>query len=129
MGCRSLTVVWVAFPIRDRFAVFLSFPPRLVVFGNRHVGEDRIPVQHRQGIRVGLSAGTGRHAEESGFGIDGPPAGKTRRGDEHGEVGFSASRGESRGDVVHLPLGIFDADDQHMFGQPAFRAGLVAGNA
>ena len=49
--------------------------------------------------------------------------------DHHGEVGLAASRGERRRHVGHLALGRLDAEDEHVFGHPAFIAGDVGGDA
>ena len=88
----------------------------------------------------------GRHAEEACFGIDRPqPAVGAGvhpgdvvahrpdlvtllafRRDQHGEIGLAASARERRGNVGDAPVRLLDADDQHVFGQPAFLASHVA---
>ena len=133
--------------------------------GECDVGEDGVGAEGGHGVGVGLVAGAGGDAEEAGFGIDGAeldgavglglarkdpcdivadgpdlPAIEAGRGDEHGEVGFAAGRGEGCGDVglFGFAVGVirtrkngrgFDADDEHVFGHPALVAGDVGGDA
>ncbi len=51
------------------------------------------------------------------------------RGDQHGKVGLATCAREGGGHVVFLPLGIFDAEDEHVLGHPAFVAGHRRGDA
>ena len=48
------------------------------------------------------------------------------RRNQHGEVGLAACGRECARDVVRLSLRALQPDDQHVFGQPAFRARLPA---
>ena len=143
--------VVVALPVLDRNAGIETFPPRLLVLGQRDIGEDGFAIQHRQGIGIGLGTGAGRDAEEARLWIDRPqasvfagrhpadvvahgphlPAGLaiTLGRNQHGQIGLAAGRGECGGDVVHFALRVLDADDQHVFGQPAFAARLPGTDA
>src|SRR3546814_1549207 len=51
------------------------------------------------------------------------------RRNQHRQVGLAAGAGEGGGNVVGLALRVLDADDQHVFGQPALVARLVRGDA
>ena len=148
---RHRLVVGAALPVFRRRAGGHAFPPGLVVGGDADVGEDGIAVEHRHGIGIGLFAGARRHAEITRLGVDRVQAAVfarahpadvvadrpdlpavaaiTFRRDEHGQVGLAAGRRERRRDIVGFTLRILDADDQHVFGQPALVAGLVAGDA
>lgn len=83
----------------------------------------------------------GRNAEEASFRVDGVqtavraefhpsnivadglhlPTGNGR--DHHGQVGLPAGAGEGGGHVDFLAFRVGDAQDEHMFGQPALLAG------
>ena len=102
-----------------------AFPPHVAVVGQRDVGEDDVFLQRRHGIEVGLLAGAGGHAEETGFGVDGVepavlcrldpgdvvadggdlPAVEALGRNQHREVGLAAGRREGRGDVGLLAFG------------------------
>ena len=45
-------------------------PPHVAVVRERDVGEDHVAVERLDGVGVGLDAGSRRHAEETGLGID-----------------------------------------------------------
>ena len=102
------------------------------------------------GVEVGLFGGARGDAEEAGFRVDRVEAGRPVRGliqamsspmvvifqpfealrrNQHGEVGLAAGGREGGGDVVLLALGRFDAEDQHVLGQPALVARHVRGDA
>src|SRR5438128_12317746 len=49
--------------------------------------------------------------------------------DEHGEICFSAGAGKCGSDVSFLTFGIFDAQDEHVLGHPAFVARDVGSDA
>ena len=51
------------------------------------------------------------------------------RRDEHREVGLAAGAGKSRRHVCLLALGVFDAEDEHVFGHPAVVSRHVGGDA
>ena len=93
---------------------------------------------------IGRLVGARRHAEESGLGIDGVDLAVGRRLDpgdvvtdaghfpafvlkllgrnHHGEVGLAAGAGEGGRDVGLFALGVLDAGDQHVLGQPPLLA-------
>ena len=91
--------------------------------------------------------GAGRHAEEPGLRVDGVEAAvgaelhpadvvadrldlpSVERGDEHGQVGLAARRGEGAGDVTGLAFRGGQLEDQHVLGQPAVVAGHDRGDA
>ncbi len=126
-----------------------ALPPDVAVVGQCDVGVDDVLFQRRHGVEVGLLAGTRRHAEIAGLRVDGVeaaigarldpgdvvahrgdfPAIEAFRRDQHGEVGLAARRGKRRRDIGLLALRRFDAEDQHVFGQPAFVAGHGRGDA
>ena len=136
-------------PVEHRRIEFASLPPGFVVRRQRDIGEQRVAVDHVEGVAIGGAIRTGHHAEISRFRIDGvqPAIGAgmqpgnviadrpdlpARHGvgrDQHGEIGLAAGRRESRGDVVSFSLRVLDADDQHVFGEPAFIARLPARDA
>ncbi len=119
-----------------------AFPPDAAFGRERDVGEDGVARERGHGVRVGLDRSAGRDAKEAGFGIDGAkaavfvglnprdivadgpylPSLETVGRHQHGEIGLAAGAGECRGDVGLLAFGIFDAEDQHVLGQPAFIA-------
>ena len=143
-------VVRATLPVGDGRAG-QAFPPRLVVGGDRHVGEDGVARDAGQRVGVGACAGARRHAEEAGLRVDRMQAAVCTRAhpadvvahrphlpavaaialrrNQHGQVGLAAGGRKRRGDVMDLPLRILDADDQHVLGQPALGAGLLAGDA
>ena len=126
-----------------------AFPPHVAVVGQRDVGEDDVFLQGGHRVVVGLFVGARRNAEEAGFRVDRVelavfagfdpgdvitdccdlPATEALRRDEHGKVGLAAGRRESGGDVGFFTFRRFDAEDQHVFGQPAFVARHVRGDA
>ncbi len=130
-------------------AVGHAFPPHVAIVGQRDIGEDGVGVQHRHGVGVGRGPGARRDAEEAGFRIDGAQGAAGIRLDpgdvvadgpdlpaleplgrhHHGEIGLAAGAGEGGGDVGLLAGRIFDADDQHMLGQPALVARHHRGDA
>ena len=55
-----------------RRRIVVPFPPRRPVRPQRHVGEDRVALDHVERVRVGLAAGARRDAEEAVLGVDGP---------------------------------------------------------
>ena len=62
---------------------------------------------------------------------DGPdlPARHRVGRNEHREIGLAAGGRERRGDVMRFALRIFEADDEHVLGEPAFVARLPARDA
>ena len=124
-----------------------AFPPDITVIGKRDIGEDGILRAGEHGVLVGLHAGAGRDAEETGFRIDRAevalfvelhpgdvvadgldlPARNGR--DQHGQVGLSAGRRERAGHILDFALRIGQLEDEHMLGHPAFVAGLHRRNA
>ena len=97
----------------------------------------RVGLAGPHGVRVGVVAGAGGHAEEPGLGVDGVepavvaelhpgdvvadrldlPAREGR--DHHRHVRLAAGRREGGGDVGLLALGAGDAEDEHVLGHPA----------
>ena len=148
VGIDSIGSPIIALPVDEVSGGIITdaFPPHVTVIGESDVGEDGILGTGEHGVLVGLHAGTGSNTEETGFGVDGTevafvvklhpcnivtdgldfPAGEG--GDEHGEVGFSASGGESTGNILDFALGVGQLEDEHVFGEPAFIAGLNGGN-
>ena len=133
-----------AFPVGEMAGWVLghAFPPDVAVIGECDVGEDRVPAfdgGHR--VRVGVRAGAGGDAEESGFGVDSvqpPVVAESHPGDviadgfggpslegglQHREVCFATGRGEGGGDVAHLVVGAGEFQDEHVLGQPTLVAG------
>ena len=126
------------------------FPPRIALRGNRDIGEDRIVIEHRERIRIGLRTGARRDAEITRFRIDRPQAaiGTGRHPadivadrpdfpaclaialgrNQHRKIGLAAGRGERSCNVENLALRILDTDDQHVLGEPAFRPCLPRGD-
>ena len=125
---------------RNKACVFFhAFPPNIAVIGQRHIGENHIFVQRLHAVGVGLHIGARRHAKITRFGVDGTqaavglrfdpsdivangghaPAIKASRGNQHREVGFAASRRESRCHMVFFACRVGHAQHQHVLGQPA----------
>ncbi len=120
----------------------MAFPPRRAVGTQRDVRVDRVALDHRGRVRIGASARPGRDAEEARFRIHRPqPAivarpqpgdivthgerlpSRHRRGrHEHREIGLAARGRKRRRDVVQASLGILQAEDQHVLGEPALLA-------
>ena len=93
----------------------------------------------------------GRHAEEAGLGVDGPQPAvgadvhpgdvvahgpdavaldlEPLRRDHHRQVRLAAGAGEGGGHVLDPALGILHAQNQHVFGHPAFAAAQMAGDS
>ena len=142
-------VIVSTLPIFDGSAVQLAFPPRFVVLRGGNVGVDCIMHDHVVGVLVGFLVGAGDHAEVARFRVDRAqpavvievqpgnvvterpdlPAWQRIRRYQHGQIGFAARGGKRTGNVVHIPCGAFETDNQHVLGQPAFLACLVAGDA
>ena len=133
----------LAFPVNGmlgRRAVH-AFPPDVAVIGQGAIGEDDIFLDglHRHGI--GTVRGARRHAEKSGFRIDGvePSVGADfHPGDivadaftfpafdgrlEHRQIGLAAGGGKGGGDMILLAFGIRQSQNQHVLGHPAFAFG------
>ena len=131
-----------------------ALPPDSALGGESYVGEDGVFREGLHRVGIGPGAGAGSYAEEAGLGVDGAelaggvgfdprdvvadgpdlPAIEAFGRDHHGEVGFAAGAGEGCGDVGLFGLAFFvgrrfDADDEHVFGHPAFVAGDVGGDA
>ena len=142
-------IVGAALPVDDRLALVETFPPRLVVGGERDIGEQRVAADHLVGVAVGLRVGAGHHAEVTRLGVDRVetavragvqpgdviahgrhlPAGHRTGRDQHREVGLAAGRGERGGDIVSLALRARQADDEHVLGEPTLVARLIARDA
>ena len=146
----GLAVPGFARPIQSIFRRILvqAFPPYgVVVQVVSYVGEDGALTGRGQCIGVGLFVGARRHAEEAVFGVDGIQAAIFTlphpsdvvadspnfvtlhaiafRRDHHSQVGLAASGRESSGHVLDFALGIFNAQNQHVFSHPAFVLALI----
>ena len=126
-----------------------AFPPDAAFGRERHVGEDGVAGQRGHGVGIGLVAGAGSDAEESGLGIDGAelavrvgmnpgdvvadgphlPALEAFGRNHHGEVGLAAGGRKCGGDIGLFAFRALHADDEHVLGHPAFVAGDVGGDA
>ena len=134
-------------PIGSAFALNAHiFPPYITVVSNNHIGEDGITSARRHGHWVSVFRGTRSNAEESSFGVNriqatiwsGLQPGNIvangfyfptgNGGLKHREVGFSASRGESGTNVVLFTFRAGEAEDEHVFGHPAFVASHIRSN-
>ncbi len=143
----------VALPIDEVFRLFLghAFPPDIAVVREGNVGEDRIFRAGEQGVRVRVHCRSRSDAEETVFRIDGAElSGRVRlnprdivadagdfpafvaerfRRNEHGEIRLAARRRERRRHVVFFALRRLDAENEHVFGEPALFAGEVGRDA
>ena len=130
-----------------------AFPPHIAIVGQRDIGEDDVFLEGGQGVVVGLFGGARGDAEEAGFRVDRVEAGdavgidaRLDPGDvvadggdlpaveglwrdQHGEVGLAAGRREGGSDVGLFTFRRFDAEDEHVFGQPTLVAGHGRGDA
>jgi len=124
-----------------------AFPPHIAIVSQADIGEDGVLVDAAHRVEVGVIGGTRGNTEEAGFRIDRIeaavsavfhpgdivtdgfdfPAGDGR--DQHGQVGLAAGARESTGDVFDVAFGAGQAQDQHVFGEPAFIAGLDGSDA
>src|SRR5262249_37114467 len=134
----------IALPISafGRWRVGHAFPPHTAVWSERDVGEDAVARKGSHRVWIGLFGSAGSHSEETSLGIDGAeitvligtnprdvvahspnfPAFESFGRYKHREVGFAASTRKSRGDISFFSLGIFNAEDEHVLGHPAFVA-------
>ena len=121
-----------------------AFPPNAAVIRQRDVGKNRILRQRLHGVRVGAMARAGGDTKETGLRINRAQATVSIRLDprdivadrpnlpallsesgrryEHGKIRLTTRAGESRRHVGFFALGVFDAQDQHVFRHPAFVA-------
>ena len=153
LGCAALPapVPGLPLPVQEerRGDVVLPLPPWHAVGGHGHVREDRVARDRGECVRVGLRPGAGHDAEEAGLRVHrpepavgaGPQPGDVvahrahlvaaafERRDQHGEVRLAAGRGEGRADVVDLPVGQLELEDEHVLGHPALVAGHGRGDA
>ena len=147
-GRAILGIIRVTTPVNDRGAFLHTFPPGLVVCSQCNISKYRIVLDGRVCIWVGLEIGAWCNAEIACFRIDGThlpitahiepanvithcpdlPARNIAGRDQHGEVGLAAGRRECSSYVTGFTSRILDTHDQHVFSQPAFGAGLIAGN-
>ena len=118
----------------------MTFPPDRSVGSQRHVRENSVSRDRPHGVSVGVRTGARRDAETAGFRIDRPkptvltdaqpgniiadgvdlPALHGRRRHQHREIGLAAGARKRAADISDLAIRAFDADDQHMLGEPAF---------
>lgn len=124
-----------------------SFPENATIVRLGHVGEDGVLLYGQHSVGVGVHGGAWRHAEESGFWVDGAQAAlfveshprnvvanalhlvAGQGGHQHRQVGLAASTGESGRNVTLLAFGVGDAEDEHVLGQPSLLARQDAANA
>ena len=119
-----------------------AFPPDVAVRRQGDVREDAVVRHRRHRVRVRLVARARRDAEEAELRIDriettvgtrldpgdviadrrDLPAVEGCRRDQHREVRLAAGTRERGGDVRLLAGGRLDAEDQHVFGEPALLA-------
>ncbi len=143
----------IALPVDavGREIVVETFPPDgIVIEVMRNVREDGIAHGGMESVRVRMLVRSGSNAEEAVLGVDRPESSVLADTepcdvvadapclialllidlgrDQHGKVGLAAGRGERRGDVLDLSLGILDAEDEHMLCHPAFLASEVGGD-
>ena len=124
-----------------------ALPPHITVIGERDVGEDAVGVERLHSVGIGVHAGAGSDAKESGLGVDGVeasvlaeahprdvvtdgldgPAGHRRL--QHGEVGLATCRGEGSGDVADVARGSGELEHEHVLGHPALVARHGRGDA
>ena len=138
----------IALPVDQFFTRigFHSFPPDIAVFCQRHIGENGVFFDGVHCVRVGAHRCSRSNAEETGFRVDGVqtsvfsefhpgnviadsfdfPAGDGRN--QHRQVGFSARRRESAGDVFDFAFRIRQFQNQHVLSQPAFITSLNGSN-
>ncbi len=148
-GGAARRIIRTTLPIDHWLTCRQTFPPGLVIGGERHVGEQRIAVDRLEGVPVGFRIRSRHHAEVARFrvyrpqasvrtgvqprdvianGEHFPPRHRVRR-NQHRQVRLSARGRECAGDVVCFALRVLQADDEHVLRQPTFRARLVAGDA
>src|SRR6476659_9621253 len=128
--------------------IIVPFPPHRSIRAQRDVGEDRIMLNRRHGIRIGLGTGTRSNAEKPSFGINRPeptvgtdpkprniiadgmnfPALHARWRHQHGEVGLAARAWKRTTNVMGIAFGVFHAHNQHMLGKPALFLPKLARN-
>ena len=127
-----------------------AFPPDAAIVGQDDVGVDAVAGLHRvHRHRVGRVRRSRGDAEEAVLRVDGAeravgsrldpgdvvtdgiglPALETFGRQDHREVGLAAGAREGGGDVGLFTLGRFEAEDQHVLGEPALVAGHRRGNA
>ena len=142
-----------ALPVQGlgRGRIVVALPPHRAVGLERHVGVDGAAVDGGHGDGVAARVGTGHHPEEAHLGIDRPeptvgvhlhPGDVVAHGpdavalllqplgrQQHGQVGLAARAGERRRDVLDAAVGLLDAEDEHVLGQPFFALGQHRGDA
>ena len=126
-----------------------AFPPRLVLGGQAHVGEDGVAMERVHHVGIGVVARAGRDPKKASLGIDGVQVAvgpdfhpgdvvahgpdaialAFQRGNHHGQVGLAAGAGECRGHVGDFAAGSFEAQDEHVLRHPALIASHGAGDA
>ena len=143
----GLAVGWrpvLALPVdavRGRFLRH-AFPPDIAVVGQRDVGVDDVGLERRHRVVIGFLRCSWRDAKETCLGVDGVelavlarldpgdvvadrgnfPAVEGSGRNQHGKVGLAAGRWEGSGDVGFFTGGRFDAENQHVLGQPTLVA-------
>src|ERR1044071_3991836 len=123
-GMTAARRVWLALPVLRRRAAVQTFPPGLVVFGDRDVRENRVALDHVVRVEVGLAICARHDAEIAGLWIDraqlsirarlqpadvvadGPYLPTRHRGGryQHRKIRLAAGRRERACDVVRATL-------------------------
>ena len=132
----------------NRRILIKAFPPNGVVcVVQSNVGEDGVLHGGSQCVVVGLSVSTRCYAEEAVLGVDSVQSAVLAglhpgnivaygeylvallliysRRNQHCEVGLAASRRECSSDILHLAIGLLNAEDQHVLSHPALVLALV----
>ena len=122
-------------------------PNGVVIEVVTYVGEDTVTHSGMKRVGVGALVGTGSNAEEAVLGVYCPESAVLTDtkpcdvvtyapylialvsvhlgGDEHSEVGLTASRGECRADILDLTVGILNTEDKHVLSHPPFLTSKV----
>ena len=123
-----------------RSAVF-SFPPNIAVVRERDVCVKRVALDRFHRVRIRFVTRARHDAEVAVLRIHRVqtsvanlhpgdvvadrrhfPAFEMRRRNQHREIGFAARTGERRRHVMLFSFGRFDAENQHVLGEPALLA-------
>mmetsp|Transcript_16048 Transcript_16048/g.27452 ORF Transcript_16048/g.27452 Transcript_16048/m.27452 type:complete len:425 (+) Transcript_16048:460-1734(+) len=124
-----------------------AFPPHVVVRSQRHIGEQRVAFHGTHRVRVGVVGRAWCNAKEAVLWVDGaqftvwseshPSNIITDRFDfptrqiwqHHCQIRFTTSTWKCSGNISFFALWVGDAENQHVFSQPAFVASHCRSNA
>jgi len=121
---------------------FDAFPPHVMIWSQRDVGENRVAPDHLRRVGIGTRAGSGGHSEVAGLGIDSPqasipphshpgdivsngkyaPTFETGGGREHCQVGLAARTRKSGRYIGDFSLRALEPQYQHVLRKPSFFA-------